>query len=166
MRLPRCRAVMKWVGAWLCAAIAAAWLTSGWRYVGWDRNTLTSYTNVAIADGLLTYSHMEYGTLSAGEYVDPPNWSFYMITPSRAASDSRWLWWFWYRAAPVGRGGHEISLSAPLWLLFLILGPWTTWLFHRDRRHVRWAREGRCVGCGYDLSGVTGPCPECGRKAA
>jgi len=25
-------------------------------------------------------------------------------------------------------------------------------------------REGRCWGCSYDLSGVIGPCPECGQR--
>lgn len=31
------------------------------------------------------------------------------------------------------------------------------------RRSAR-RRRGRCLGCGYDLSGGTGQCPECGRE--
>ena len=44
----------------------------------------------------------------------------------------------------------------------------TAWLFYRDRRNVRWAETGRCVGCGYDLSGLPAGagCPECGKGAA
>ena len=33
-------------------------------------------------------------------------------------------------------------------------------------RRSRRRRLGLCVGCGYDLSGVSGKCPECGREAA
>jgi hypothetical protein len=28
---------------------------------------------------------------------------------------------------------------------------------------VRLSRAGRCL-CGYDLTGITGPCPECGKE--
>lgn len=44
----------------------------------------------------------------------------------------------------------------------LVLGP-AVWLLPLSRRRRRWYR-GRCVGCGYDVSGCPGAerCPECG----
>ncbi|QKK09760.1 MAG: hypothetical protein HND58_17380 [Planctomycetota bacterium] len=50
----------------------------------------------------------------------------------------------------------------PLWLtLSLSLAAlWGVWRFGLEER--RREVEGRCVGCGYDLSGTEGVCPECG----
>jgi hypothetical protein len=62
--------------------------------------------------------------------------------------------------------GAELGTShvtVPLYIPFALSALPTAFLFYRDRRSVRWAREGRCVWCGYDLSGVRGPCPECGK---
>jgi hypothetical protein len=61
-------------------------------------------------------------------------------------------------------GNSEEMAAVPLLYLSALLAVPTAWLFHRDRRRVRWSREGRCVGCGYDLSGVSGKCPECGKE--
>ncbi len=37
-------------------------------------------------------------------------------------------------------------------------------VYRRQRRHERRRRTGRCLECGYDLTGVVaGRCPECGR---
>ena len=43
------------------------------------------------------------------------------------------------------------------------------WVFWKDARRGflrrRWRREGRCLRCGYDLTGnVSGRCPECGES--
>ena len=52
----------------------------------------------------------------------------------------------------------------PLWmpatgsLLVLSAGLLTCW------RERAWTRQGRCPSCAYDLTGITGPCPECGAK--
>ena len=35
-------------------------------------------------------------------------------------------------------------------------------LLWKSARAKRWATDGRCVRCGYDLSGVADECPECG----
>ena len=60
--------------------------------------------------------------------------------------------------------GSWSATSAPLWVLLLLAVPAVAMLY-RNRRTVRWAREGRCAGCGYDLRGSPLRCPECGRPA-
>ena len=51
------------------------------------------------------------------------------------------------------------TMVAPLTVAAaLLLRPW--W---RHRRAARWARDGRCAECGYQLRGnISGVCPECG----
>jgi hypothetical protein len=57
--------------------------------------------------------------------------------------------------------GNWSATSIPLWVLVLLAVPAIVLLF-RNRRTVRWAREGRCAGCGYDLRESPERCPECG----
>lgn len=57
------------------------------------------------------------------------------------------------------------QLMLPYWLLvtlWLVLP--LLWL-RTNRRSVRWARKGRCPGCGYDLCATPDRCPECGRAS-
>jgi len=65
-------------------------------------------------------------------------------------------------ALPVVESGR---LLAPFWLIVaILLIPW--WLMRRGSRHrqrKRWAKEGRCLTCGYNLQGSeSGTCSECG----
>ncbi len=59
------------------------------------------------------------------------------------------------------------SLVVPFWwsLPLLSLPPLLTLLLYRRSTGRRLIREGRCAGCGYDLRGSPGRCPECGRAA-
>jgi hypothetical protein len=62
------------------------------------------------------------------------------------------------------RGGFSLRLW-PLPALFtMYLG---IVYFCRAYRRIRRRREGRCLSCGYDLTGnVSGVCPECGTAIA
>jgi hypothetical protein len=62
--------------------------------------------------------------------------------PPPPAADNSLLWW--------GLGGIGLLLAAGL-----------VWLFIRRRGGAQPAPEA-CAKCGYDLSGVTGACPQCG----
>lgn len=71
-------------------------------------------------------------------------------------------------AAIFGVDLREWGASAPCWFLLLLTGlPAALWLraLRRGRRRARRVRDGLCVGCGYDLRGSPGRCPECGRAA-
>lgn len=72
--------------------------------------------------------------------------------------------------------GHRVKVRMPLdvyWPGFVLnvvvfgtcyLLLYVIWLFTRT---CWWRRSGRCVECGYDLSGLCGNrCPECGRRAS
>jgi hypothetical protein len=148
MMLLRRRAAMKWAGVVLCAVMLVSWGASRW--------FLINITNVG-----------EYSTLaqlSAGEvsvtwfqgrarHWPGPGWH---IEGERRIPEWRWK----------VRWSTELriqQIAVPLYLPLAVLALPTVWLFYRDRRSVRWSREGRCAGCGYDLSGVSGKCPECGR---
>jgi hypothetical protein len=60
---------------------------------------------------------------------------------------------------------HYHCDRVPLWLIMVLAISLAglPMLRTAKRRHRR--RHGRCVKCGYDLTGnVSGACPECGRK--
>ena len=54
------------------------------------------------------------------------------------------------------------ATGVPLWPFALALLP-AAWLLFRGRRSRRWAAEGRCGACGYDLRESPDRCPECGK---
>jgi hypothetical protein len=67
----------------------------------------------------------------------------------------------------VSRGSY--ILIVPEWALIAVFLVWPAMWARgvlRRRRRGRWAREGRCIKCGYDLRGSAGRCPECGEKRA
>src|SRR5262249_26518553 len=139
----------RWVGAGLCAVMLASWGASRW--------ILIKVTHVGEYSSLAGVSNGGIFVLwfrGSARHWPGPGWH---IDGERCGPAWRW------------RAGWDTELgitrvAIPLYTPFTLLGLPTAFLFHRDRRSVRWAREGRCVWCGYDLSGVTGPCPECGRE--
>jgi hypothetical protein len=63
---------------------------------------------------------------------------------------------------------HGVSMGVPFWFVIAagLLAP-ALWVFGRpaywrERKRRRRARQGLCVGCGYDLRGTPERCPECG----
>ena len=62
----------------------------------------------------------------------------------------------------IGRAGH-LALLVPFWFLAVLTGLLPLRRVTREVRRWRWARNGRCLVCGYDLRATTaGRCPECG----
>jgi hypothetical protein len=65
---------------------------------------------------------------------------------------------------PIGRVAWRLPyryVTMPFWVLVILLAilpyRWITGYL----RAMRWEREGRCVGCGADVKGLTGNCPKC-----
>jgi hypothetical protein len=148
VKLPRCRAVMKWMGAGVAALLLGTWFASRWATPVFMREN----AHYAVFE----IWHGRFGVLWLRGSLDPspgPGWHLY--TEARTPG---WDWDLQWSA-----DAHSCLVLVPLYIPFTLLALPTAFLFHRDRRSVRWPREGRCVGCGYDLSGVSGKCPECGR---
>jgi len=65
-------------------------------------------------------------------------------------------WWDW----PKDDGAF---LTIPFWLILAILLPPWWFMGRKSRRRKRWAREGCCLSCGYNLQGSeSDTCSECG----
>ena len=75
----------------------------------------------------------------------------------------------WWHERPMDSGVFPVwmlHIGIPWWLPFLLLAAYPTIAFIRGplRRWPR-SRKGRCLKCGYDLTGnVSGTCPECGTE--
>ncbi len=76
--------------------------------------------------------------------------------------------WFvagvWIARGKMNCGMRIYEIHCPLWLPVVLLAAYPALAFARSpRRRWRRRREGRCLACGYDLTGNTsGVCPECG----
>jgi len=58
----------------------------------------------------------------------------------------------------------SLSIVAPFWFLTLALVTPTVFVSWRRHLRRRARSRNRCVGCGYDLRGSLGRCPECGTE--
>ena len=68
---------------------------------------------------------------------------------------------FW--RCPAGQASFSAHLALPFWFLFALLSPYPAFAFVRWLRRYRRGKRGRCLECGYSLTGnVSGICPECG----
>jgi hypothetical protein len=153
--------VLKWTGVGVCAALLAAcklstWGSGGVLYVG-SGDAIALY----LTTGRLVATRTDRAQIDQSL---SPGWHYAVASGSMDAFGWRWF------IPEVVEDGLPGSVSTrfilvPVLAPFTLLALPTAWLFYRDRRSVRWSREGRCVGCGYDLSGVSGKCPECGRES-
>lgn len=77
--------------------------------------------------------------------------------------DLNTLWKPWYTSAT-----EYWTIHLPLWMPAVLFGGLFCWvylpIYRLRKRRKRWTL-GRCVVCGYDLTGNTsGTCPECGTR--
>lgn len=89
------------------------------------------------------------------------HWGFQSQFPYRATLKT----WYPRYSTPSQRnipGVWSLEMQMPFWLLVLLTGIPTAYLFWKDRRKKG---PGFCGQCGYDLKGnVSGKCPECGKE--
>ena len=106
----------------------------------------------AAAGGFLHYTSAtpEYPTsIFDGSETTTGNYGFvYSVVAESTATQFNWTGW---------------SVTSPLWAWMVLFGILPALKLLRLRRKHRLRRAGRCVNCGYDLTGnVSGSCPECG----
>lgn len=159
---PRRRAIVKWAGAAGCVSLLALWLLSGWLLL----------TGFVFASGqYMCEAKVLTGRLELSCHIDPDLKGLdFREGPSIRRVDGwnggamwEWRFSFRHRGAPPGSRSWNVKIPLHAPLLALLLP--AAYLFYRDRRSLRQSREGRCAGCGYDLSGASGKCPECGHHA-
>lgn len=141
---------MKWLGVALFAVsllIACPNPTQCLRYI-WTQPSWNGGEGFWLGDGCIGYIDYVVERTPTGTYVVPSTgWSLGRTLDSC----DTWM------------GGGEDVFGVRWWnfpssLLLLATGLPTLVLWVRDRRHA----SGRCVKCGYDLTGnVSGRCPEC-----
>jgi len=122
-------------------------------------------------------------TISAITFIVEPKWSYeHIFVELECGLMTVWFTWsgdwgFWeprgYTATLPSRYHYFVApdfdgyfLYVPYWLVLSVSTP--IWLTLRRKHQIplRWKAEGKCVGCGYDLTGnTTGVCPECNAKA-
>lgn len=154
MKLRR-RAVAKWAGAAAALVVAAGWIASGplWITLAWIRPD--EDFSLTMQSGSLGFERNFYF------WKHKPGLTLEVHRIPRAARGP----WEWLPSKGPDyscRAGYG-HITIPLWWPMTICAVSSAALFYDDRRSRRWTREGRCVGCGYDLSGASGKCPECGR---
>jgi hypothetical protein len=63
---------------------------------------------------------------------------------------------------PTSQEDAMVNLIWTLWLLLLVIGLPTAFIYWRARKRIP---PGHCRACGYNLTGnVSGVCPECGEQ--
>jgi hypothetical protein len=84
--------------------------------------------------------------------------SYRHVTSQLAKPEKPIQWQYW-----------KIDIYIPHWLLLLLWLPLllpALIVLRRRHRSRRWQRQGRCAGCGYDLTHLeSDKCPECGAPA-
>jgi hypothetical protein len=139
----KARRVITWVGAGVCLTLVGLWCSSfvWWVQVYHVRGRVQR--NVSSLRGALWIGPM------AANMPGPGGFRFH--GGRYTAADGQETAW-WVRR----RGGYVV---VPYWMLLVAPSAGTVWMFLRPRRFG----PGRCAGCGYDLSGLSAACPECGR---
>jgi hypothetical protein len=134
------------------AASAGAWLVSTW----WTVFRMSQFGDgMGLKCGVVFYSWTSKPLRAQLAAVNgaPVQLQWRWHTASRIPPME---WLPWYGSTPSGRG----SLAVPLWPVAVVSGIGAAVLWVRSRRPL----PGHCAGCGYDLRGGCGVCPECGRK--
>lgn len=155
-RRSRVRWMLKWAATVACGLTLAAMAAClYWKAIEFRSDRLCFSIGGGEIVFLLTTDEDFVGT--------PPNGSLkFFVAKSWKAIVGEWSGsYVWPRA--LGRPGLYV-LNVPLWIPLVVFGGLTGWLWWRDRRGFG---PGRCLKCGYDLTGnVSERCPECGETLA
>jgi hypothetical protein len=136
---------LKWLAIAFACAIAAVWVWSRWRGAIAHDNRVVLVVAVACSCSALRL----HGWRSPARTVQ-----FDYLPGGIADMEPGWAWGFKLDTGP------QWHVAIPLWLPFVVAVAFAAGLWRLDRRRP----PGCCARCGYDLTGITGACPECGGK--
>jgi len=158
MKLRR-RAVLKWTGSALCGLIVLSWFVGRWFQVSLCWRRANRMDALGCGNGRMFW-------LSARGFLPdsiPVGWSVRGVRHVSLAVG--WSWQITHMPPATPQAGAELT-SIPLYVPFALLAGPVALAVYRGVRRGRGALEGRCDDCGYDLAGLTGPCPECGKEGS
>jgi len=141
------RAVM-WTAGVVLAVSVAAWVAGRWPIYWQSRNGsgfALSYGRLFIWIDLNAVRNYDAWWSLRGEYRRTPWFHGPFVFGE--------IW-------RLKEGAIQLPLCMPATTAGIVLAG--TWAWGRQAS-VR-ARCGYCASCGYDLTGLTGPCPECGKE--
>ncbi len=145
---------------WLGAALTAFWLlawAASYAIVSYRALTPTTDWAASLWCG-------EFFITTGGTYFSPGFDVLYSYPrPDRVSSTCWWPANGWFRSIPVGPSPMW-EVHIPLWAPLLLSAAFWASAIPAWRRARRAARTNTCPTCGYDTHGITGPCPECGRR--
>ena len=174
----RFRRAAKWAGAGASVVVLLLWAASYFWQAMFMWTGKTWWWETTCGGGTLTLSWFPSDSkialprgMRTGLYLFPHAWLAEHTTVNPQSVAHRYHYGF---VVPrlLARTGVEMRsnlagnpgllwILVPLWLLLLLAGVPTAFLFWRDRRKP----PGHCRQCGYDLTGnVSGRCPECGAE--
>ncbi len=132
----------------VCLLALGLWIANGWLFIAisdWPHFDVT--VDYGIVNGMFPAAGI------SESFARRPTIEVWPV-----ANTLEWGWWDWNIDT---HGGTQLSVSCPLWALFLF--SLVCALLLRGRGASASARAGRCAKCGYDLRGTIEPrCPECG----
>ncbi len=157
----------------LSAALAFIWLISSFWWTTIPIHTRSHVYNIDFSIGCIWITDFAIwpGSLSRPLYMSREDFSSGLILDSgeygwRALPTFEWTGDVTTPPPPGSRLNVRWQLMVPLYPFFLALGIPAFLMLRNDWRQRRRARIGKCRNCGYDISGITGPCPECGQTSA
>lgn len=139
-----CMTILRHILLATIIATVVAWVWTHWERPMYATPKWTLWAN----DGAVITSWHQKNTKAVWHNRGGTGWTML------AARDQSWF------SSPEYDG---INWIIPFWFILAVLLP-VWWLMGREsRQRKRWAKEGRCLSCGYNLQGSeSGSCSECG----
>jgi hypothetical protein len=133
------RLFLTWTAAAVLVLSVAAWVASLWGVAwGWSTGVTGVYRGAFVLRVL----------------PDPPPYPNGWFVQGFTWEQFWWPWRLWSPGLMV----------VPLWIPVAFSAVGLSRGLVLERRPRKLAMLGHCRACGYDLTGITGPCPECGSE--
>jgi hypothetical protein len=167
----RSKLALTLAAAFLSVALALIWLVT---YCFWIQIPVRLFSHLYCLDfsvGCIWISDYSIWNAAAKPVLDEPRSHFFTsFFGDEAGWRARPSFLYTGPSTTAPPPGSQLNirwqLILPLYPFFLALGIPSALMVRTEWKSRRHAREGNCRKCGYDLAGISGPCPECGTSQA